>query len=124
MNEEKQFLLFAREHEENTLENRRGDRETNTERTLYVPYVFRNPLKFREAGGAKQNGNSTTKTPVDKLEWKSPNFVVFIRFFARKYGFPIAVLVNLRNASFSHSYQVSVFKRFIGKLVFRAKHNL
>ncbi|WP_246231323.1 hypothetical protein [Rhizobium oryzihabitans] len=49
MNEEKQFLLFAREHEENTLENRSGSRETNTERTLYVPYVFCNPLKFREA---------------------------------------------------------------------------
>jgi hypothetical protein len=69
MNEEKQFLLFAREHEENTLWNRRGSCETNTERTLYVPYVFRNPLKFREAVEArKQNGNGSAKTPVGKLE--------------------------------------------------------
>ncbi|ENN87027.1 hypothetical protein RHSP_12904 [Rhizobium freirei PRF 81] len=48
VNEEKQFLLLARQHRRGTPESRK-DRETNPERTLYVPYVFRKCLNFGKA---------------------------------------------------------------------------
>jgi hypothetical protein len=43
VNEQKQFLLLACEHR-----NEPQSRETNPERTLYVPYVFRKCLNFRK----------------------------------------------------------------------------